>query len=372
VTPRLLIVEDRAHETGGHFPVRAAQLADTYTELGYDVELLTSQGWSRAGEHPDVPFAVHRYRSLARWLDRRLRHPVLRSALQVVEIRARSRRSPQPPAAVIVLTFDPVPMVITLGAPRRARWLINAFRDPRRFGTWHRLDRLAAQVERSRRASGGCIRLAVAHPLLRETWCAAAGYLDPVVMPIAGVRRVDPAADARVRLGIPRDAQVALLFGDPWLKRREVVMDAFAELDDWILLVGGHVADGLESSARVITFPPAVSDGTRDLLFAAADLVVLSFIAGYVNNSGTLMDAISFGVPVVCSDDAAVAEAIVTRYRVGVPFVGDDPRALIGAVRAAPRTIAAADLRVARDELSNVAVVRRQLETLGIRDACVR
>jgi glycosyltransferase involved in cell wall biosynthesis len=130
-------------------------------------------------------------------------------------------------------------------------------------------------------------------------------------------------------------------------------------------VVGGAIADGVEPTDRVITFPGVVDDAVREQLFAAADLVVLSFIANYPNESGTLMDAIAAGVPVVCCDDAAAAQ-VVRDERLGATYAGDDPAALAAAVRAAPSTIDPDDLAAARHEHSHVTVVRNQLQLMDI------
>ena len=209
------------------------------------------------------------------------------------------------------------------------------------------------------------MRLAVDNAHRRALWHDVVPYLDAVTIPVAGTREIAPAPDARARLGLGDGDRVALLFGEPVLKQRDVVLDAFDTLDDWTLAVGGPVADGIEPARHCHPFPGVVTDETRDLLFSAADLVVLSFPPAYRNNSGTLMDAISVGVPVVCSDDAAAAE-IVTRFRLGTKFTNGDVVALAEAVRRTPATIAAADLTGARRELSNRAVARRQLLVLGI------
>ena len=362
----ILIVEDRAHWPIGHYAVRAFELATAYTELGYEVEILTSHGWCREAEHRDAPFAVARTRAPARWLDRHIHHPALRSVLQIAEIRARRPRTKPTPEAVVVLSYDIWPLLVALGAPRRARWLVNLFRDPQPIGRWRALDGVAARVVRGRHDAGGCVRVTVSHEARRAVWAAEVPFLDPAVAPIAGVRDVRPAPDARARLGLPASGRVALFFGDSILKRPAVVVDAFRELDDWTLVVGGTVADALDDAPHLRTFPSVVSDETRDLLFAAADLVVLSFVPGYLNNSGTLMDAISFGVPVVCSQDAAVAETVVTRYRVGTCFDADDPRSLVEAVRRAPLALDPADLELVRGELSNRSIARSQLRMLGL------
>jgi hypothetical protein len=188
-------------------------------------------------------------------------------------------------------------------------------------------------------------------------------YLDPVVAPIAGVRDVAPLADARRRLGLPADRRLALLFGEPALKERELVLDAFEQLPEWTLVIGGPVADGVDHGP--IGFPGVVDDGTRDLLFSAVDLVVLAFAPRYGNDSGTLMDTISLGVPVVCPDDAA-ATTIVMRYQLGTRFENGDVGSLVEAVRHAPAALDRRQLDAARVALSNRSIARRQLLVVGI------
>jgi hypothetical protein len=193
-----------------------------------------------------------------------------------------------------------------------------------------------------------------------------APFLDPLVAPVADICRSEPIPDARSRLDLPEDGKIALLFGEGFLKRRDVVLDAFAEFDDWTLVLGGPVADGVATRPAVATFPGVVDDWTRDLLFAAADLVVLSFSPDYRNESGTLMDAVAMGTPVVCCDDATVAQTVVTRFQLGPLFRAGDPRSLAEAVRDAPTSIDPANLAAARREHSNRSVARRQLLAMGI------
>jgi glycosyltransferase involved in cell wall biosynthesis len=199
----------------------------------------------------------------------------------------------------------------------------------------------------------------------RAQWAGVVPALDPVVAPVAGARSVDATLNAREQLGLPADRNVALLFGEPAVKRRDVVLDAFDCLPEWTLAVGGRVAEGVGASSNRIVFPGVVSDETRDRLFAAADLVVLSFPPDHTTGSGTLLDAISFGVPVVASEDATVTRTIVREYRLGTTFEGDDPASLVDAVNAGPR-IDADELARARAELSNERVALRQLELLGL------
>jgi hypothetical protein len=107
----ILLVEELAHWTHGHFPVRCAQLATAYVDLGYRVELLTSEGWARDFDHPQPPFAIRRYRLLPRWFRRLVarssrpgRNQLLTLAL-VAEARAAARQMVPEPAAVIVLVL---------------------------------------------------------------------------------------------------------------------------------------------------------------------------------------------------------------------------------------------------------------------------
>ena len=47
---RILIVEDKAHLKGGHFPVLFAELAGALADAGCEVTALTAQGWALQDE----------------------------------------------------------------------------------------------------------------------------------------------------------------------------------------------------------------------------------------------------------------------------------------------------------------------------------
>lgn len=362
----VLIVEPRAHYPNGHFPRRGAELAAAYAELGYRVDLLTSLGWALDADHPTPPFSVRRWRQPARRLRLRFHDPWLFTILLVVEVGACVRSMFPKPDLIVVLAWDEIPSLIAAAAPLGQRWLVNQFRRSTELPRHRAVDAIARRRERRRRAVGGAVRVAVAHEQRRATWVDVAPFLSPVVAPVAGVRHSDAIPDARSRLDLPEDRRVALLFGEGSLKQRDVVLEAFAGLDDWTLVLGGPVADGLGARPRVATFPGVVDNATRDRLFAAADLVVLSFTPDYRNESGTLMDAIAAGTPVACCDDAAVAETIVTRFHIGTLYTPGDAQSLAAAVRDAPTTIDPADLATVRREHSNRAVARRQLLLVGI------
>lgn len=389
--PTILIVEENAHLLEGHFPVRFAQLAEGYAELGYRVEVLTTWGWSRTGETPNS-FTLHRLGPTARQFRRlagRLRAcgdstatrrflnttgDALAYATVVYSIRSLAGRMTPPPDAIAIMGFDTEPRYVAALAGD-GHWLINQFKDPDLVFGWRSrfveraVTASARRAESRRRARGGGMRIAAANEQWRSRWAQDALFLEPIVIPIAGARKFDRAPDARERLGIASDRRVALLFGAPDSKRVDTVIDAFDRLDDWTLVVGGLVADVAQRTAtpseRMRLHPGIVDNTTRDLLLSAADLMVLSFDAGYERNSGTLMDAISASLPIVCSA-RSLAGDVVERYRLGPLFEPGDASALVDAVGRAPLELDPAVAQRAHEELSSRAVARRQLEVLGV------
>jgi glycosyltransferase involved in cell wall biosynthesis len=101
------------------------------------------------------------------------------------------------------------------------------------------------------------------------------------------------------------------------------------------------------------------------VLLSATDLMVLTFVPDYRSNSGTLMDAISFGIPCVCSRRSAAAD-IVDEHELGPLFEPGDPRSLADAVVRAPAVLPADVLARARAARSNRVVASAQLQALGL------
>jgi glycosyltransferase involved in cell wall biosynthesis len=230
------------------------------------------------------------------------------------------------------------------------------------------IERLARFRAKQRRRSGSRFRVGAPSERRRAEWSERSSTIDPVTLPIAGVRSFTPVPDAREKLNLPADAKVALLFGDVFMKRADTVYAAFAELSDWTLVVGGPIANDVsDPNARrctLVTFPGNVDDATRDALFTAADLVILSFADGYENNSGTLMDAISAGIPVVCSAPSAAA-TVVESYRIGATFRAGDAADLTDTVRSGAATASPTELAYAREELSNRSVAARMVDAVS-------
>ena len=143
-----------------------------------------------------------------------------------------------------------------------------------------------------------------------------------------------------------------------------MIWRAATDLPGWQLVVGGPVADWVPEALAALRFDGSVDVATRDLLFAAADVVVLSFGSNYVRDSGTLMDALSFGVPVVCSTRSTAGD-LVQNYRLGTVFEPGDADSLRAALRDVPDALDPRDVERARLELSNTVVALRFLDAIG-------
>jgi glycosyltransferase involved in cell wall biosynthesis len=373
---RVLIVEDRAHRPVGHFPNRFAELAEGFAALGCRVEVLTSNGWLREGEER-VPFVVRRLGRFRRTLwnlgaafehTRRLRRMAraARTYAQVGGARSQCERAGPPRPDVIVVSWDHDPRIASVAAGP-GRWLFYQFDAP--AGTLPTVARRAARAERRRHASGGVARIAAPDDELRDQWSSAAPALAPVTRRIAGSRARARVTDARRRLGLDAGASVALLFGAAHDgKDVDLAARVFADLADWQLVVVGDVARDYRQH-RGPGRDPVVIGGYVDetmhaLAFSAADVVVASFRPEFHRDSGVVMDALSWGVPVVCSGGSPAAD-VVREYRLGLVFEPGNPDSLERAVRTVPRRVEPADLARAREDLSNRAVAARLLESLS-------
>jgi glycosyltransferase involved in cell wall biosynthesis len=391
--PSVLVVEEFAHQTTGHKPVRFAQLATAYRELGFEVDVLTTWGWSQHGEHPDAPFRVYEVGRLAknsRRLAARLRGMDTRSAIGRLGRRAgevfaittialavrhhvRGMRRP-PQLGVILGNYTDPALLSALVGP--GRWLLFQFRARKDTVQWTRgwqersVLALARRAERTRQRKGGSCRVAGPTPEHTEQWSKYVPFLHPLTLPIAGTRDFHTTAD-RARFALPVDRRTALFFGGAWSKQTSAVIDAFRMLPEWALVVAGAVAeqfDGAEVTGMV-TMRGYLDDTTRDVLLASTDAMVLSFERAYYANSGTLMDAISAGIPVVCSGQSSAAD-LVEEFRLGCVFEPEDGVALAAAMQRVPHQIDPASLAAAREALSNRAVARAQLAAFGSTPPC--
>ena len=350
----VVIVEDRAELPFGHYSGRCAELAAAFAGLGYEVELLTTRGWAGEwdGRLRDASFAVLRYGPWAArfaGLGTRWRVPAMIGAARA---HRRHLADPATVTVVISLAVDPV-LAAALCGP--GNWLFVQFgpNGSGRRSLVRRATTLAARLaERRRRRHGGSARIAIPSSRWCAGWEAAVPFLRPAAIPLAGCRRRERIPDARARLGIEPAERVGLLFGASHPgKDVDVVFRTFAGLSGWCLLTGGQIGGEVADEA------------TRALLYSAADVVVLSFVADLNRASGGLMDAIGWGVPVVCSD-ASIPADIVREYRLGTIFTPGDRASLRQALAEVPRQIDPRDLERARHELSNTTIAIRMLGAL--------
>jgi glycosyltransferase involved in cell wall biosynthesis len=391
----VLVVEDLAHVAHGHFPVRFAELAEAFVANECAVEILTSAGW--IGAHgPVARLPMHRFggpsralERVSRWLwepfstrpsrsRRRRAATVVRTIAVAAATRRRRAQLARSGPVDVVWVCDGLDSQLFAAIVGPGRWLVDVFRAPTtgtsRLARWYSsiAGATARRAEVRRRRHGGHLVVAAPNPQLRAEWRAFLPGIDVVEATFVGCRECEPMPGARARIAASGDQiLVALLFGSASAEHDvDVVLRAFHDLLDWQLAVCGEVAEQFDDGdlGRWRGPPPIVYDGyvnaeTRDLVYAAADLVVLSFVPGVMASSGRLMDAIAWGVPVVCSTQSAVAD-IVAEYRLGVLFEPGDAAALVRAVRAAPASLAPADLARARERFSNVAIAARQLAAL--------
>jgi glycosyltransferase involved in cell wall biosynthesis len=338
------------------------------------VEALTSQGWLFDGARP-VPFVVRRYGVIPRLLyrigeafgeSRRLQRVgvALRTTAAVRAARATRPATGDQVADVFVVSLGLDPLVASTRAGN-GRWLFYQFSGP--FNLTRSFAKSAERAEQRRRATGGRARVVAPSVDDRVRWQQVAPFLDPIMLPIAGSRDAPTVPDAKLRLGLSVEDKVALVFGEPHDgKDVDLVARTFAELPDWQVVVAGRVVDEYRSRTGArdpILLGGFVDEATRALVFSAADVVVLSFRAEFQRSSGVLADAVSWGVPVVCSDGSPPAD-VVKEYRLGNVFAPGDPDSLSRAVRRAPARVQPADLARARAELSNRVVAARFLAAL--------
>ncbi|MEY2454587.1 MAG: hypothetical protein QOD92_4161 [Acidimicrobiaceae bacterium] len=226
-------------------------------------------------------------------------------------------------------------------APRSARWAVYkhaAGRNPPRSVL---LSGVFAWRERRRATAGGWVRLVANSDAVEARWKQRFPYLASVVCPLAGVTARTPVdrLTARAELGLGLDGPIALAFGvaHPG-KDLEAVLLAFADdqAGHRLVLAGAECGRQLhDTKARhptldfgaVTVLDGPQSDEIKTLLHSAADYVVVSYRRNRENDSGTLADAVGFGLPVCCSDDSRAA-ALVRTYRLGTVFAAEDADAL--------------------------------------------
>jgi glycosyltransferase involved in cell wall biosynthesis len=324
VAPSLLLVEDRAHELEGHYPLLFAGLAATLRDLGIDVTVMTARGWALEAEHPFGELRVEQFGpiataaiDLARRLDgSRLGRAALlaRDALRSGAIvgAAASARRRLGAAGVISVSRNLHPFFAAAFADR-SRWAVFRFDPPSGWMTsrWARpVAALGRRRNARRQALGGAVALLVNNQVALDAWRELAPWLPAAQIQFMFGHHDVGALAGRAELGLPSDGKVALVFGSAHGgKDFATVFDAFDDLPGWSLVVGGAGAStayaewarGRATSSSVIVFDGFVDIDVRSALFACADAVVMSFRPWHVQDSGILVDAVAAGTAVVCS-----------------------------------------------------------------------
>jgi len=357
---RILIFEDRAHDPRGHFGHLFFEVASELGKAGHEVHILTGEGWVSEDNRPPLPrgvVEVARMPLLSRLLTTvagrgvfetsgirlfslnplRFVATIIQQAALVSAIRHATRKLNSVDIPVIVLSITLRAPWAALLAPSRARWMVyehlgpDQLTNPSPFLKWG--IRLAAKIEQRRRARDGHIRIATNNQGDQGEWARFYPWLECEVVPSATARTKEPSpkATARRSLGIEGNGPLALHFGFPHEgKDLETVLEAFADdgalghlvvagtgtgdrLSRWL---GQHPDQSLGNIACLDTF---VDERQKDLLFSAADYVVLSMVAGRRTDSGILSDAASYRLPVCCSDDSEAAR-LVRSFKLGVIF----------------------------------------------------
>ena len=361
-----------------------AELATALQAEGRDVTILTSRGWALEEDLPSAQFAVHRLGRIAfslylrgkffdrspgrqsQWLGGAWRDAIM-------AITARRLRSRQGGTDLVMTSIGSDPWVWAALAGQ-GRSLIYQFDFP--VAEPPRPILVAARrIERHRRRSGGLTRVVVNHEKSLAQFSERVDWLDPVQLPFTGSQSAPPNDDARGRLGLGSYDRLARLFGhfEPNKKDHEVVWRAFQNLAEWKLVIaGGRAADAFElwreDQPDVVNEPILyhgyATDELKQLLYEAADLAVLSFRPGSSLDSGTLVDAISHGLPIVCSEGCFAGD-VVSDLGIGGLFVAGDSESLVRTIRAAPRSLDPEVVALARDRTSAHNMAIRHLEALG-------
>jgi glycosyltransferase involved in cell wall biosynthesis len=274
------------------------------------------------------------------------------------------------------LSSDPLVWTLISG---HGRLLVYQFWSPKNSRSKLLLF-VGRRVEARRQRKGGRTRIAVNYDGARERHAEATAWLDPVLLPFIASCVVKPIPDARAKLGLVSDRRLALMFGGVHAgKNPEVVWRAFQTLPEWQLIIAGAGAADAYRAWRGNQAEPAIepalidgfaSEEVRQLLHSAVDLVVLSFQAGLELDSGTLIDAISHGLPVVCSDQCAPGR-LAEHLAIGSNFVSGDAKSLAEVVRNVPTALDPATIEHARDETSSSRMARMHLAALGRQPSAV-
>jgi glycosyltransferase involved in cell wall biosynthesis len=186
-------------------------------------------------------------------------------------------------------------------------------------------------------------------------------------------------AEARKRLGISEVDRAILFFGGvrPY-KGLEYLVDAFNQLErgNYRLIIAGEAKKGTESymsdiqeaidragtGGRIIQRLEYIPDEETELFFKASDVCVLPYTL--VFQSGVLLLAYSFGLPVIATDVGSLSEDIIPG-RTGLLCQPRDPADLAKAIREYFDSKLYKELDGRRQEIKNHANARYSWDVIG-------
>jgi glycosyltransferase involved in cell wall biosynthesis len=228
-------------------------------------------------------------------------------------------------------------------APRSARWAVYELGSPRSstLGRTSLVGRMSKRRERRRQQSGGWVRIVANNPAGSAAWRTYRPWLRTDLIPMAGVAEVTPERRdrARSKMGLDPDRPIALTFGTVHSgKDVRTITLAFSGDDAPAHLVATglgiqQVFDDVRRDHPEVTFPHVTildgpqTDEVKRLLHSCADYVVLSFPRDLVVDSGSLADAVAYGLPVCCSLECSTGE-VVREHGLGLLFSAGDPDSL--------------------------------------------
>jgi glycosyltransferase involved in cell wall biosynthesis len=195
------------------------------------------------------------------------------------------------------------------------------------------------------------------------------------------------SSEAKKQLGIQESEKTILFFGaiKPY-KGLEYLVAAFqhiaTEQEDYRLIIAGERKKGCEqywsaiqqrigddsSFERVLQKIGLIPDQEMELYFKAADVAVLPYTE--IFQSGILILAYSFGLPVVATDVGSFAENIIAG-KTGLVCRPGDPDDLAGAIRKYFDSDLFRELEWRRQEIRDYALSMHSWDRVGDLTRCV-
>ena len=352
---KVALVEPYSHYPG-HFPEEAKTLANALNGEGAAVTLLTSypnpgveSGVVQETLYPCFDESRDSVGHVEGSLLAKIRRFV-NAFLGILSIRcvARACKVTGPGDAILLVSGHMFPIALC-GAFCSRRVLLFVLRDFSRI-THYRPPALVAALKKF------CLWLAerrnvvhfisIVNPETADE-CLNLGrpstYI-PAVGVHQGVVKID-RNKARQRLGLPVRPTMFLVFGvGHGGKDYPTVFEALQSvLGDAVVVFAGasflgdpsndadHLKQQFDVAQRVVIRNQFISDDEVALYFSAADVLLLSYKAGNVVDSGIVRSGVEYSLPMLGSDGGSIGKTIES-WSLGSCFRGGDPQSLAAAI----------------------------------------